>query len=334
MKFTGQKKTNIPSGVSNPEATRLDSTDSGRANDEDALLLGLPENFTSMTLGNTFGDEGEGLDLREFKALEGARVDTSGAGKVDNDINFRVLGASLLEGGVNREKSLLGSPVELLDVVSAEGVDHGGDGGCRASAGVIEVKHALDGTGLEAVDERAGRGIEWPVCWARGGSTLGVKMYEVVGRLGAFAIGVDGTNSVSWLASRGNLRRRGIGLDRVKTADSNVAGFVLGNVDAKSQRNNLGDVGVGTKDTDGNAQALSEETHGFETLLVVGSSTSDEDLDLVGNQLVLELLESTDDALEGGGDIGEVGNTSSNDEDLSFGVGGTTSDEVDYKESN
>ena len=68
--------------------------------------------------------------------------------------------------------------------------------------------------------------------------------------------------------------------------------------------------------------------------MVVGSSTANEDLDLVADQLVLELFESTNDALEGGGDVGKVGNTSTNDENLALGVGCTAGDEVDYDAKN
>lgn len=63
--------------------------------------------------------------------------------------------------------------------------------------------------------------------------------------------------------------------------------------------------------------------------MVVRSSTANEDLDLMVDQLALEFLEGTNDALEGGSDVGEVGNTSTNDEDLALGVGCTAGDEVD-----
>ena len=88
-------------------------------------------------------------------------------------------------------------------------------------------------------------------------------------------------------------------------------------------------MGVGTEDADGNAQALTEETHGLETFLVVGTATADEDLDGVVDELVLVFLERTDDALEGSSDVGEVGDTTTNDEDLAIRVRSTTGDEVD-----
>jgi hypothetical protein len=50
---------------------------------------------------------------------------------------------------------------------------------------------------------------------------------------------------------------------------------------------------------------------------------------VVVDELVLEFFEGTYDALEGGSDVGEVGNTSTDDEDLALGVGGTASNEID-----
>jgi hypothetical protein len=88
-------------------------------------------------------------------------------------------------------------------------------------------------------------------------------------------------------------------------------------------------VGVGAEDADGDAQALTKETHGLETFLVVGTTTADEDLDRVVDKLVLVCLECTDDALEGSGDVGEVGDTTNDDEDLAIGVRSATGDEVD-----
>ena len=106
-----------------------------------------------MTLGNTFSNESKSFDLREFQALKSARVYTTRAGKVHNDINVRVLVNSLLEAGVDREESFLGSPVELLDVMTTERIDHGSDGRGFTTAGVVEVKHSLDSTGLETIHE-------------------------------------------------------------------------------------------------------------------------------------------------------------------------------------
>jgi len=49
----------------------------------------------------------------------------------------------------------------------------------------------------------------------------------------------------------------------------------------------------------------------------------------VSDQLTLQLFEGTDGALEGGSDIGKVGNTTTNDEDLALGVVSSARDEVD-----
>ena len=51
------------------------------------------------------------------------------AGKVDDDIDIRVLGNDLLQAGVDGEEGLRSTLIELLDVVATEGINHGGDGG-------------------------------------------------------------------------------------------------------------------------------------------------------------------------------------------------------------
>ncbi len=329
-RFQQTSEFHIPSRVTDPEASWLDTTDSGGADDEDTLLAGLPEDLTRVALRDTLSNQSERLDLGELEALKRARVHTTRAGEVDDNINIGVLGDSLLEGRVDREEGLLGSPVELLDVVSTEGVDHRGDGGGLATAGVVEVEHSLDGTGLETVHEGAGGSIERPVCRARGSRALGVEVDKDVGGLGALSIGVDRANSVGRLAGGSYLRGRGVNLDRFEAVDSSIARLGLADINAEGEWHDLGDVCVGAEDTDGDTQALSEQAHGLETLLVVGTSTTHEDLDLVVDELALELFKSADDALEGGSNIGEVGNASSNDEDLALGVRSAASDQVDY----
>ena len=63
------------------------------------------------------------------EALQCAAVDDTTAGKVDDDINVRVLGNRVLHTGVDGKKCLLGAPVELLNVMATERMDHGGNGG-------------------------------------------------------------------------------------------------------------------------------------------------------------------------------------------------------------
>src|SRR6266852_6348195 len=51
----------------------------------------------------------------------------------------------------------------------------------------------------------------------------------------------------------------------------------------------------------------------IETLLVVRTTSANKDFDVVSNQATLELFQGTDDALEGSGDIGKVGDTIADD---------------------
>jgi hypothetical protein len=142
---------------------------------------------------------------------------------------------------------------------------------------------------------------------------------------------VDGSYSIGGLV-RGDSslgRWRSIGLDRLEPTRTNVIRLVLGRVNTKSKRDDLGDMCVWAKDSDKYAQALSEQAHGFETFLVVRASTTNKYFDLVRDQLVLELLESANDSLKGRSDVGEVGDTTTDDEDFAFGVGCATGDKVD-----
>jgi hypothetical protein len=89
--------------------------------------------LTSEALKDTLSDESDNFDLLMLQALEGTRVDRSRAGEVEDDVDIRVLGNGLLQAGVDEEESLLGSPVEFMDVMVTEGVDHGGNGGVLMS---------------------------------------------------------------------------------------------------------------------------------------------------------------------------------------------------------
>lgn len=86
---------------------------------------------------------------------------------------------------------------------------------------------------------------------------------------------------------------------------------------------------IWTEDLDLDAERLSEQTHSLETFLVVGSTSSNEDADFVCLKSTLVLLESTDDTLEGGSDVCEVSNTSSDNEDLAIFARSTSGNEVD-----
>lgn len=66
----------------------------------------------------------------------------------------------------------------------------------------------------------------------------------------------------------------------------------------------------------------------LQTLLVVRTSTTDPDLDLVLVQNGGDIADGADDTLEGGGDVGEVGNTTTDEEDLALGVLRSTQHQV------
>ena len=87
----------------------------------------------------------------------------------------------------------------------------------------------------------------------------------------------------------------------------------IARLDPQSQGDDLGDMGFGAIYLDGNTKRLAQQAHSLETFLVIRATTTDVDFDLMVNEGCLELLKGTDDTLEGGGDVGEVCNTTTND---------------------
>jgi hypothetical protein len=67
----------------------------------------------------------------------------------------------------------------------------------------------------------------------------------------------------------------------------------------------------------------------LETLLVVGTSTTNPDLDVVLDKEACDLAEGLDDTLEGRGNVGEVGNSPTDEQDLALGVLRSTEHEVE-----
>ena len=103
-------------------------------------------------LGDTLGNDGNGLDLGVLHQLHGRAVDTARGRKVDDNVHIRVLGHGLINSLVDGQERLAGSPVHLADELTTEGVDDASYRGCLALADEVEVEHALHGTRLEAAE--------------------------------------------------------------------------------------------------------------------------------------------------------------------------------------
>jgi hypothetical protein len=208
-------------------------------------------------------------DLRVLESIESRRVDGSLRREVDEDVGVGVLFGGLGEGGVDGEEGLLCAPVELLDVVSAEGVDHRSDGGSLSAAREVEVEHALDGSGLETEDEGSGGFVEGSVRRSTGGR-LGLESDDVVVGLLSRAVNADVTN----LGSSGSLcdgSGGGVGAGGGGGEGGDGRGGLFG--DSEGEGDDLGDVRLGTEDLDLNTKGLSKESESLKTLLVVGSWT-------------------------------------------------------------
>ena len=76
------------------------------------------EDFAGTSLRDTFGNNGNRLDLGEVHQLHCRAVHTSGRCKVDHGVHIAVLQHCLLDVLVNREQSLASSPVPAITIVS------------------------------------------------------------------------------------------------------------------------------------------------------------------------------------------------------------------------
>ena len=103
-------------------------------------------------------------------------------------------------------------------------------------------------------------------------------------------------------------------------------GSVLAGDEGKGD--DTGDVHLRAEDVHVELKLLADGLDVLETLLVVGASAADPDLDVVLDEERSNLTEGTNDTLEGRGNVGEVGNTTTNEENLALGVHGSTEHEV------
>lgn len=115
---------------------------------------------STYSLWNALSNDGNGSDLRVLHQLHCGLVDGSRGSKVDDGVDILVLLHCLLNGLVNWEESLAGSPVHLGDELATESVDDTGDGWGCTLADEVEIQHSLDSSWLETVDEASGLVVE------------------------------------------------------------------------------------------------------------------------------------------------------------------------------
>ena len=221
----------------------------------------------------------------------------------------------------------------LLDMVTTERVDHSSDRGHLAAARKVKVEHTLDRTRLKAKDQRPRvfvegpepRSLNEPIAVPEGDNG-GFLLTGGCGRGGGLARWDDGAGGAHVAASVSDaIRLSGCGMvERRGLGEARWPGC------AQSKRDNLRDMRIGTEHLNLNAQRLAKQPHGLESLLIVGPAAPDEDPDPMSLQLFLILLQGADDALEGRGDIGKIGNTAADDEDLAIGARSAAGDEIHF----
>ena len=102
----------------------------------------------------------------------------------------------------------------------------------------------------------------------------------------------------------------------------------IGLLAQQGQRHDTRDVHLGAVNVHVEAELNADGLDVLQTLLVVGTGTANPNLDLVLNQDGGELADGANDTLEGGGNVGEIGNTTTDEEDLALGVGGGAQHQV------
>jgi len=102
---------------------------------------------------DTFSNDGNRFDLWEFHELHSRTINTAGGSKVHDGVHVGVLGHSLLDTLVDWQQCLAGSPVHLADELTAKCVDNTSDRRSGSLADEVKVKHALDSSWLQTVDE-------------------------------------------------------------------------------------------------------------------------------------------------------------------------------------
>mmetsp|Transcript_13165 Transcript_13165/g.52746 ORF Transcript_13165/g.52746 Transcript_13165/m.52746 type:complete len:1108 (+) Transcript_13165:373-3696(+) len=287
--------------VADAEAARLDAADRRGADDADALGLGRRDERARLRLGHALGDDGDRLDLLRvlLERLHARLVDRAERREVHHDRRVAVLLAGRRDRRVHGDERLLGAPVELDVVVPLERVDHRGDRRALPLAHEVKVEHPLHGALLEPVDEAP---------------RLVGELLRRHGRQRRLEVGRRARELARPHERR--VGRRGLG-DRV---DQRRVGVEVGDRveghEAERERAHGDGVLLGPEDLHREARLVAEREHHLEALLVVGARAAHEDRHVAGEELVLEGLDRLDEALEGGGDVGEVGDAAADDEDL------------------
>ena len=110
-----EHKQDTPSRISDMEATRLNAANSRGTDDNYFFSLSKVKNLASAALTYTLCNQSNGFDLRMSRVLEYA----------DRKLAKLTMSTSgCLNARVHHEESLLRIPVELLDMVTTEGIDH------------------------------------------------------------------------------------------------------------------------------------------------------------------------------------------------------------------
>jgi len=245
------------------------------------------------------------------------------------------------------EQDLLIVPVDLDIVISLEGVYDTGNGGLFTTRDEVEIKHVLDSTQLQAVDDRA--------CARSKEGTLGIGERTLVDASSGSGGADTHAQSVSGLRLvRGQARLcvggrySGGGSYSVKggcgfvcrmcgSRDGEVTGheggsrgnrfrnklvfLISGDGEAEGEGNNGGHMHFRTEDFTLELELSKSLAHELQTLDIVGSSATHVDAHMLRAEHVLILRERLDDALECSCHISEVGDTATDEEELALRMG-------------
>mmetsp|Transcript_110320 Transcript_110320/g.351639 ORF Transcript_110320/g.351639 Transcript_110320/m.351639 type:complete len:774 (-) Transcript_110320:597-2918(-) len=300
IKLREQQILHGPSGIPDAEAPRHNATNCGGPDDAHPPFRGFLVQAPRQGLRNTLCNDGVGADdVAKLKGLQRCVVDRAEGCKVDQDV--RSLAVSLhciCQPRVDGNQHIGGAEHELLKGCLACGIDDRGHAGCLPAAKRVEIQHPLHGLRLESIHNRLSARVE---------------RHDAASAAAASSGPLDGSGLRKFDHQRRELRQ---GLGHAGLRDERIAH------DRREMR-------LGAEDLGGHADVLASALHQCEAFGVVRPSPAHPHTRAAGLQRGPELLQSPHQALERAGDIREVGNTTTNQQDLAVRFGRARHDSQD-----
>mmetsp|Transcript_6072 Transcript_6072/g.14522 ORF Transcript_6072/g.14522 Transcript_6072/m.14522 type:complete len:454 (+) Transcript_6072:1966-3327(+) len=221
-----------------------------------------------------------------------------------------MLAHGFIQGGVHRKQHLIGAPVELHVVIATEGIDNGANRRSLALADEIKIHHPLNGALLHTIDDAR-------CLWTQSGRN-GPRRYLAtsIGMLHHLPLILVDT-PCGWLKSTSCLDGSGRGSRRRVRIQIRLRKHLR---ETQGHWNDSANMRLRPVDADWQPQLLASALNQTQSFLIVGTSTTHPDLDIVRKNLLLKRLQCLYQPSEGRCNIGEICDTTSNNQYLAVWV--------------